>query len=154
MFFLGCHLIDLVLQIQGMPANIIVLNKSTGVDGVTAQDYGMAVFEYPNGNSFVKACAEEVGGYARRQLVVSGSKGTVELKPLEAVQDGMQYTEKAEYLNPDWHDEVETKRSALYDRYDDMMASFAKMVRGEIKNPYSYDYEHMLYKTILKCCNA
>lgn len=27
MFFLGCHLIDLILQIQGMPERIIALNK-------------------------------------------------------------------------------------------------------------------------------
>ena len=33
-----------------------------------------------------------------------------------------------------------------------MMLSFAKMVRGEQKNPYSYEYELDLFKTILKCC--
>lgn len=43
MFYLGCHLVDLVLQIKGQPDKIIPLNKSSGVDGVTSKDFGMAV---------------------------------------------------------------------------------------------------------------
>ena len=83
MFFLGCHLVDLILQLQGKPENIIPLNRSTGHMGVTAEDFGMAVFEYPNGVSFAKVNATEMGGFARRQLVGAGTKKTVELKPLE-----------------------------------------------------------------------
>ena len=33
-----------------------------------------------------------------------------------------------------------------------MMAAFAAMVRGECENPYTYDYELELYKTILMAC--
>ena len=65
MFFLGCHLVDLILQLKGMPDNIIPLNRCTGMDGVTAQDFGMAVFEYPDGISFAKTSACEKGGFLR-----------------------------------------------------------------------------------------
>lgn len=152
MFYLGCHLIDLVLQIQGTPENIIVLNKNTGIGSVPSNDFAMAVFEYKNGCATVKSDASEVGGYARRQLVVIGEKKTVELKPFEMVTSGKRvYTDKTEYTENDWfnmgaHERVE------FDRYADMMLSFAKMVRGEIKNPYTLDYELKLFKTILKCC--
>ena len=62
MFFLGCHLIDIIYCIQGKPDEIIPLNMSTGIDGVTAKDYGMDVFKYGNGISFAKTCATEHGG--------------------------------------------------------------------------------------------
>lgn len=42
MFFLGCHLVDLVLRIKGSPNRIIPLNKSTGTDGIDCTDFGMA----------------------------------------------------------------------------------------------------------------
>ena len=65
MFFLGCHLIDLIYQIQGEPQKVISLNCSTGYDDVTANDYGMVVFNYKNGVSFAKTCANEIGGFLR-----------------------------------------------------------------------------------------
>ena len=152
MFYLGCHLIDLVLQIQGEPENIIVLNKNTGLGSVPSNDFAMAVFEYENGCATIKSDASEVGGYARRQLVVIGEKKTVELKPFEMVTSGKRvYTDKTEYTSSDWFNMGEHERLE-FDRYADMLLSFARMVRGEIENPYTPDYELKLFKTILKCC--
>ncbi len=153
MFFLGCHLVDLILSIQGIPERIIPFNKCSGIDGVSSDDFGMALFEYKNGVSFVKTSAVEIGGFARRQLVVSGTKGTIEIKPFEMFTgDCKQYTEKTEYYSADWGDLGEKYRTEPYDRYDNMMASFAEMVRGETKNSYTPVYELELYKTIIKAC--
>ncbi|MBQ8204043.1 MAG: Gfo/Idh/MocA family oxidoreductase [Clostridia bacterium] len=157
MFFLGCHLIDLVLQIKGKPDNIIPLNRRTGVDGVDAEDFGMAVFEYKDSVSFIKMVASEIGGYARRQFVVTGSKKTVELKPFEMfVPDGqyMMFTEKTEYESTVWSDRGVTVRSDIFNRYDTMLTSFAEMVAGDRENPYTLDYELELYKTLLICCGV
>ena len=151
MFFLGCHLIDLIYQIQGKPEEIIPLNCSTGYNGVTADDFGMVVFKYKNGVSFAKTCANESGGFLRRQLVICGEKGTIEIKPIEAFAEGGQYTVMHETYGDAWAKEWDTTKSEVYDRYDGMMRNFAEMVRGKA-NPYSYDYELGLYKTILKCC--
>ncbi len=153
MFFLGCHLIDLILQIQGKPEKIIPLNKCSGVDGVTAEDIGMAVFEYKNGVSFAKTSAVELGGFERRQLVVTGSKKTVELKPLEwYVENGLLVTGRGIAESEGWNDESAKSTSEKIDRYDNMLESFAAMVRGEKENPWSCDYELELYKTVLKAC--
>ncbi|MBE7059137.1 MAG: Gfo/Idh/MocA family oxidoreductase [Ruminococcaceae bacterium] len=151
MFFLGCHLIDLIYQIQGEPEEIIPFNCSTGYDEVTANDYGMVVFKYKNGVSFAKTCANENGGFLRRQLVICGEKGTIEIKPLEAFTEGGQYTVMNEVYSTEWGKEWDTSKSDVYDRYDDMMRNFAEMVRGK-ENRYSYDYELGLYKLILKSC--
>lgn len=152
-FFLGCHLIDLILQIQGEPKRILPLNKSSGVDGAAGEDFGMAVLEYEKGYSIAKTCALEYGGYMRRQLVVTGTKGTAELKPLEALTNDGYYT-GVRYVREtdDWYADGEKTRSALYGRYDTMMRLFADTVRGNRENPYTYDYETALYKTLLRCC--
>lgn len=152
MFFLGCHLIDLVLRIQGMPNNVIPFNKSTGMNKVSAEDYGLAVFEYANGTSFVKTCDVEFGGFARRQLVITGTEGTVEIKPLEMFKGSGQYTGIRRFSSDAWSDMGEYKESKIFDRYEGMIRSFGQYVLGERKNPYSYDYELELYKTVLRCC--
>ena len=155
MFFLGCHLIDLILQIRGMPEKVIPLNRSTGTDGLTAEDFGMAALVYQNGVSFAKVNSNEIGGFERRQLVVSGTKGTVELQPIEKFVDfsnGVSLvTTKTEYIK-DIPDYGKSFDGEVHDRYDPMMRSFAQMVCGEKTNPYTPDYELQLYKTILECC--
>ena len=153
MFYLGCHLVDLVLQIQGMPKAIVPFNKSTGIYGCDAEDFSFALLEYEKGVSFVKTTQAERGGFLRRQLVVTGSRRKIEIKPLEiTVKYPLQYTEHCEVSDDDWNAPGEKFRTEPFDRYNEMMVSFGKMVAGEIENPYSYDYELELYKTILKCC--
>lgn len=155
LFFLGCHLIDLIYQIQGEPANILPLSCSTGIDGIETDDYGMVVFQYPNGLSFAKTCDNECGGFLRRQLVICGEKGTIEIKPLEGSAPGGNYTVLRESYNAtrDWDIPWEEERSEVFDRYNSMMRNFAEMINGK-NNPYSYDYELGLYKLLLKSCGG
>ena len=154
MFYLGCHLVDLIYQIQGMPKRIIPMNMSTHVN-TEAPDFGMVIMEYENGISFAKANAREFGGYARRQLVVTGTEGTVEIKPLEMFIPGQGiYTEKTEYMEKAWDNLGEHAKTELFNRYDGMMAGFASCVRGERENPYTLDYELELYKLVLQCCGG
>lgn len=154
LYFLGCHLIDLILQIQGEPENVVPFSRSSGLGDGLGDDFGMAVFEYKNGVSFAKTTAVEFGGFARRQLVVSGGRKTVEIKPLEWYEEKGIFSGKTEYSVDGWHDSGVASRTENYGRYDAMMQSFARMVRGEIANPYTYDYELTLYKTLLRACGA
>ena len=144
------------MQIQGLPKKVIPLNKCTGTDGVTAQDFGMVIFVYDKGVSFAKTCAREYGGFARRQIVVTGTKGTIELKPLEMFADNenssLLYTEQVTYYSELWGNKGISVKTDNYDRYDEMMAAFAQMCKGERMNPYTYEYELELYKILLKCC--
>jgi predicted dehydrogenase len=114
----------------------------------------MAVFQYPDGVSFAKTCDNECGGFMRRQLVICGEKGTIEIKPLEVGTHGGQYTCYAESYNDtaeNWSEPWTEGKTGVYDRYDDMMRNFAEMVRGK-ENPYTYDYELNLHKLVLKAC--
>ena len=114
----------------------------------------MALLQYKGISSFVKTCGWEIGGFERRQLVVCGTKGSVELKPLEWYGDSGMRTQKRESYDLGWNTPGSYAWCEDMDRYDGMMASFAAMVRGEKENPYTYDYELELYKTVLKCCGV
>lgn len=151
LFFLGCHLIDLIYRIQGEPKKVLPLSTSTNIDGISADDFGMVVYQYENGVSFAKTCDNERGGFSRRQLVISGEKGTIEIRPLETYCDGVLYTVGGECTSEEWLAEAEMKRSAPFDRYQAMMRHFAEVVRGK-ENIYGYDYELGLYKLILRSC--
>jgi predicted dehydrogenase len=157
MFFLGCHLVDLIIQFKGFPDKVIPMNCATGIDGVDSEDYGFALFQYKDGVSFAKTCAAEVNGFERRQLVICGSKGTVEIKPLEKYP--VQHPNRAmnSYIHVtyiedavSWNDCGKDITFESFDRYDAMMQDFAKQVRGEKEANYSYDYELELFRHVLK----
>jgi predicted dehydrogenase len=155
MFYLGCHLVDLILTIKGLPEKVYPFNRATGIDGVTGCDYGLALFEYPEGMSIAKTCNIEHGGFERRRLVVCGTKGAVELCPLEWLtkHKANQFTEKIDYnKGTDWHARGEKTVGEVHDRYDTMMQGFAEICRGERVNEYTPDYELTLFKYILMAC--
>ena len=151
-FFLGCHMIDLVFRVLGLPQEIYPFLKSTGFDGVKSTDVSMALFEYPNGISTVEATSAEVNGYGRRQLVVCGSLGTYEIEPLEAPTQAFFTSVDEAVIYADCRKEVPLPPFDPACRYDDMMLDFAKFVRGESENPFTLEYELTLQKILMFCC--
>lgn len=162
MFYLGCHLIDLVVQIQGFPNKIIPLNTQTGIGGVHTEDLGFAVLQYENGISVVRMGGTEVGGFERRQLVICGSKSTLEIRPLEKTipraalgKEYMMITGQRECaLRENGECQMTECESTPFQRYENMLLAFAEMVRGNKENPYTLDYELELFRTLMKCCGV
>ncbi|MBP3396909.1 MAG: Gfo/Idh/MocA family oxidoreductase [Clostridia bacterium] len=155
MFYLGCHLIDLVVQILGFPQHVVPLSRASGQEGIDSLDMGLCVMEYPHAVATVKTTDVEMGGFKRRKLVVAGSKGTVELCPLEncAPEDRtIISTVRTEYTVRDFHEPGKVSEVGGFGRYEEMMQTFAACVRGERENPYTYDYELQLFRTVLQCC--
>lgn len=157
--FLGCHLVDLVYRLQGEPEEVIPLSHTT--DGIAKEDLGFCVFKYKNGLSFVKTCAKEIGGFHRRQLVIIGSEGTVEVRPLEwyASKDYQFLDTEYSILLKDqngsnWNNAPQKQRCQPYNRYDTMMASFASYVLGEKENPFTYEYEIKLHNLLMRACGV
>ena len=159
MFYLGSNMLDVILRIMGAPLCVHPMNRASGIGGTESTDLGFAVLEYPEGISFVRTDSVEVGGGNRRQIVILGERGTVEIRPIEK-----------EYPTPTWQcmytsestscvlDEngravKEKTVSEPFQRYFDMISSFAAMVRGEKENTYTLAYERMLYQTILQACD-
>ena len=154
MFFLGCHLVDLIYRIQGKPENIIPLNKASVLNDTDSEDFAMAVLEYPHGTSFARVLSSERGGYLRRQLVVTGTKETWELKPLEWGKEAAMTTKRNISAMEKWGDPGENTVTEPFDRYNTMLTHFARCVRREQENEFTPDYELEVYKLLLQCCGA
>ena len=152
MFFLGCHLLDLVFRIMGTPDEVVNLNRASGKDGVDALDQGFCVLTYPHAACLVHSSDAEPGGFLRRQLVVTGEKESVKLEPLEAYTDqpGMQTTGVRECEGGHgWAYDGVRRTSEPFHRYHAMLDAFAAYIRGEKENPYSYEYECRLHRIVL-----
>ena len=153
MFYLGCHMVDLILLMAGPPERIIPFNKKTGLDGIDTVDHGFAVFIYKNGISTARATSTEVNGFCRRQLVVCGSRGTVEIKPLERTGKS---PNPVFSLSVNGRTLVNEYADVTCDsgRYDTMLLDFAEMIGGRKSNPFTYEYELAVQKAVLAACGT
>lgn len=158
-YYLGCHLIDLMYLIQGEPEEILPYNVSTGTRDYEGLDYGFVVYRYKHGMSFIKTSASEVSGDTRRQLVIIGTKGTVEIKPFEhpievngifcanTVEMRLSYASRLPF-----EQRSEVVSFPPFGRYADMMIDFARIVNGEGQNPYPPEHELAVFQLLLKSC--
>jgi predicted dehydrogenase len=134
MQYLGCHLIDLVVRLQGVPEEIIPYNCASGADGVTAKDVAFAVLKYPDGVSTVKSTMLDAGGFVRRHFSINGEKGSIEIRPLEHYEGGgtMMSTKMTTYVPEEgWHSLGHMQDSGAFERYEAMLLAFATMIREE-----------------------
>jgi len=156
--FLGCHLIDFILRLQGEPQEVIPLNTVSRKD-LGGEDLGLVVFKYPHAVSFAKCNCMETGGPMRRKIIITGEKGSIEINPTEYPRKGFEnsiFTDiRVAYTKDDyWNCRPEAQTFGPYDRYQAMFTEFANIVYGKIKNPYSYEYEKTLHNILLKACGV
>lgn len=155
MFFLGCHLLDVIYRLQGEPENLYAVCKPSGVGGLTeGQDFAFAALEYPGGVSFLKTCSVEPGGFLRRQIVICGENATAELKPTERHYDGEIQLSSVRYVKDNifvWENDGETL-DFYADRYSAMLKGFHDISLGLKENPYTMDYELGLFRLIQRAC--
>lgn len=137
MFNLGCHLIDFVISLLGRPSGVTPFLKSAPGDPDRILNNCVAVLEYPHATATLRACSREAGGLDRRRLKVCGTKGSVDLCPLERF-DG-QPLEMKLFLaegNDTFASGAHTLSfGPVRDRYETQLLELARMVSGEIPNP-------------------
>lgn len=152
MFFLGCHSLDMIMQLMGEPEQVVSFHHSSGFDNDGSMDNCFAVFNYPGCAATIRSSGVEANGYYERTLKVVGTLGTIKVQPLEtptlvresSIKDGIEHP---------WHDySISVFPGYPNGRYDDMILEFASIVRGEITNPWSRDYEYSVQKTLLRAC--
>ena len=151
MSIFGSHLLDLVISLLGEPKEVLTSIGHSNKNGVCAPDLSTAILQYENAVARIFVSSVELNGWGRRCFSVSGSKGTVEIRPLE-VPVRMTVAKKGmgnEYFE-DYATEVEAPFIPDNERYDEMMQDFYKFIVGEKENPYSYEHEYKVQKTLLK----
>ena len=150
MYILGSHLVDLIVYMMGEPNRVISLMKHTGLDGVDVEDNNLAVLEYDKAIARIFVSSVEVNGYGRRQLMVSGSRGTVNICPIERPTK-MTYSDLtvADEAYRDKKIEVDIEDTISSDtRYDVMMCDFYDYIVGKKENPFTYEHDYKVQKVI------
>lgn len=158
MFIYACHMIDLVVSVLGRPEAIVTFPRQTRSDvGVEMCDNGLIVLEYPKATATVRTCSLEVEGYKRRQLVVCGDEGTVDLRPLETFDLAPpQQLSLRLALSRDRESYKKGIQEVSFPqppgRYDLQLIELARIIRGEIENPYPLAHELIVQECLLEAC--
>lgn len=149
MYILGSHLVDLIVYILGEPEKVTSFMKHTGLDGVDFEDNNLAVLEYDKALARVFVSSVEVNGWGRRQLMVSGSRGTVNIMPIENCCT-MTYADTKISTMPyeDMKKDAEIKDVPKDCRYDDMMKDFYAYITGTKKKPFTYEHDYLVQKVL------
>lgn len=151
MYILGSHLVDLIVYLMGEPDRVTSYLKHTGLDGIDFPDNNLAVLEYGNALARVFVSSVEVNGWGRRQFMVSGSKGTMNIVPIE---NKITMTEADLEISTNPYKDM--KRYADIDdvpsdcRYDTMMADFYDYVMGTKQNPFTYEHDLAVQRTLYR----
>jgi len=153
MYIFGGYLIDIIVALLGRPENVTSFQRPTRDDGVN--DNGFAVLEYPRATASIRVSIVEVEGFRRRQLVVCGTKGTAEIFPLEhhhtryaldplhvrltLAEPGGEYAAGTHLVDV----------GVIHRRYAEQLTELARIIRGEIKNPFPPAHEYLVHETLL-----
>ncbi len=151
MFNLGCHLIDLIISMLGRPARITPFLKSTPGLPDAIKNNCLTIMEYPHATVTLRACSLEADGLNRRRFKVCGTKGSVELCPLERF-DGQALQMRLTLLGGNEEYAAGTHIvdfGIKLDRYEDQLLELAKIINGAMVNPYTYEHDYLVQKVVL-----
>lgn len=153
MYIFGGHLIDIVISMLGRPDRVTPFQRKTRDDALF--DNGFAVLEYPCCTASIRTSVAEVDGMKHRRLIVCGTKGTAEIYPLEHPSDRYDRDPlhvRLTLLEPCGDFPAGTHivdAGVMPGRYTEQLAEFARIVRGEIANPYPYGHEFLVQEALL-----
>ena len=148
-YILGSHLVDRIVYMMGEPKKITSYLKHTGLDGVDFEDNNLAVLEYDKALARIYVSSVEVNGFGRRQFMVSGSKGTVNICPLERPIT-MSYSD-ASIADKTYEDRkivIPFEDNTASGRYDEMMQDFYAYIIGAKQNPFTYEHDYLVQKVL------
>ena len=147
MYIFGCHLVDLIVYMLGEPKRVSSYLTSSMKEGVSVADTNLAVLEYDRALARVFVSSVEVNGWGRRQIVVSGERGTLSILPIEN-ECKMTFALADSPIGPyeDIKETIDIKDIPKDSRYDDMMRDFYDYVNNNKQNPYTYDHDLLVAK--------
>jgi predicted dehydrogenase len=146
MFELGCHVIDAVVSVLGKPQKVTPFARRTHTQSDTLADNQLAVFDYPAATATVRSALIEPGGEQRRQFVVCGEEGVIEIRPLEPPRLSL-LLKQARGGHAKGQQFIELRKST--GRYDGEFLDLAAIVRGEKAADFSPQHDLAVHEAIL-----
>lgn len=149
MYILGSHFVDLIVYILGKPDKVTSFLKHTKLDDIDFPDNNLAVLEYEKALARVFISSVEVNGFGRRQFVISGSKGTIDICPMERPLT-MTYSDTtiADATYEDRKIYIPFEDNSATGRYDEMMKDFYAYIMGKKQNPYTYEHDYAVQEVL------
>lgn len=138
MYELGCHLIDALVALAGRPERVTA-HLRKGADGLA--DNQLAVFDFPTFAATIRSQITDPFGGPRRQFSIVGTKGYLDIRPLEPPQAVLAI--EGEGAKPQ-------KFPAAGGRYDAEFVDLAAAIRGEKALPYGADHDLAVHEAILR----
>ena len=147
MFELGCHLIDVVVDVFGAPESVNPFFQHVGSPHDTLRDNMLAVLSYPKAIATVKSSAQEVDGGSRRHIVLCGTEGTIYIQPLDSPKTVRLTlsTERGKYQKG-----AQEVTMPAYERYVGDAADFAKVIRAEKMFGWTAMHDLAVQETVLR----
>lgn len=150
MFELGCHLIDAMITLLGKPQRVAPFGFNLRSSDDDLLDNQLAVLEYPGTLATVRSTITEIEGGQRRQFVVCGELGTIDIRPLEPPKLRLALDRPRDSLRKGYQDVPMPK---MVGRYDDQLRELAQVIRGERAHPYSIEHDLIVQETVLRAAN-
>jgi predicted dehydrogenase len=146
MFELGCHVIDSVVRVLGKPEKVTPFVRRTHSQTDSLADNQLAVLEYPGATATVRSAVIEPDGGQRRQFIVCGEDGVIEIRPLEPPRMSL-FLNQARGNYPKGQQVIALPKPA--GRYDGEFLDLAAIVRGEKAADFTPEHDLAVHETIL-----
>ena len=150
MFELACHVIDAAVFVLGKTDPVKPYLRRTRPETDSLADNCLAVLEYPEATATIRTAGMEVDGFKRRQFVVCGDRGTVDIRPLEP-PSMLLALDAAQGGYAKGYQEVNFPGSG--GRYDAEFADLAKVIRGEKSLAWSPAHDLAAFETVLRAAD-
>lgn len=151
MYNLGCHLIDFVVAALGRPEKVTPFLKSAPGYPASVRNNCMAVLEYPHAIATLCSCSKDIANTDGRRMKIVGTNGSIAFNPLERfdgkpVELSLNLAAAAGEFPAGKHT---LRFPPQADRYEAQLLELARIIRGEIQNPYSYEHDCLVHEVTL-----
>lgn len=146
MFELGGHVIDAVVTLLGRPQKITAHARHSGAFADDLLDNQLATLDYADAVVTVRSSLVEVAGNVRRQFVVCGDAGTVDIRPLDPPALRLALAAPRGEFKQGYQDVA----LPVLPRYDADFADLAQVIRGEKSLAWSPAHDLAVQETILR----
>ena len=147
MFELGCHLIDAMVKVLGRPDKVTGFSRRTRPEQDDLADNQLGVFEYAKCTATIRSALVEVDGQKRRQFVVCGDLGTVDIRPLEPPKLLFAPDRPVGQYKKGYQ---EVSLPKIPGRYDDQLIELVRIIRGEKESEYPPEHDLAVQEALLK----
>ena len=139
LYNLGCHLVDMILP--------LVRGELVEAHPRMARTSGISLLRFEGTDVLLRASANMPGGVLCRRLRIDGTKGTIDLCPIERF-DGKDLS-----LTMTADGAARTVSFGVQaDRYAGQLLRLASIIRGEVPNDQDYDRDLRTHEITLKAC--